>query len=120
MDADEAIYLLRLLGLTLEVNDGRLDVSPSDLIDDDVDWLLRTNKTEIIAELNDGPRWAWLVRTPDGRSVETYHHPEATRADVLHKYPDAISAEPLPERMWPRSASSTTATLSRDERSRNE
>ena len=102
MDADEAIYLLRLLGFTLEVNDGRLDVSPADLIDDAVDWLLRTHKAGIIAELlNDSPRWAWLVRMPDGSKVETYHHPEATRADVLHKYPDAISAEPLPECMWP-------------------
>jgi hypothetical protein len=102
MKVDEVIYLMRLLGLTLEVNDGRLDVSPVDLVDDDVDWLLRTHKAGIIAELlDDGPRWAWLVRMPDGRTVETYHFPDATAAEVMLKYPAALSIMPLPECLWP-------------------
>jgi len=97
-----AIEMLRILGLSVRTEGGKLFASPAELIDEDVAWLLRTHKAGIIAELlNDGPRWAWLVRMPDGRKVETYHHPEATRAVVLHKYPSAISIEPLPECMWP-------------------
>ena len=97
-----AIEMLRILGLSVRTEGGKLFVSPVEMIDEDVAWLLRTHKAAIIGELlNDSPRWAWLVRMPDGRKVETHHHPEATRADVLHKYPDAISAEPLPECMWP-------------------
>ena len=39
MDAIEAIYLLRLLGLSLMVNDKRLDASPAELLDADTRWL---------------------------------------------------------------------------------
>jgi len=102
MKTDELIYRLRLLGLTLEVVGGKLNVSPAALLDDDIRHLLRKHRDAIIAELfDDPPRWAWLVRFGTGSAIETYHHPAATHTEVMRKYPDAVSAEPLPECMWP-------------------
>lgn len=101
MEAAEALYLLRRLGLSLEVNDGRLDVSPAELLCPDSIWLIRTHKSEIIAELlDDSPAWAWLVNHGT-HSIETYHHPPATCVEVLNAYSDAVSIERLPEFLWP-------------------
>jgi hypothetical protein len=100
MKPDEVVYLLRRLGLSLEVRDGRLIVTPANLIDDDVRWLIRKHRDAIIAELEDVRRWAWLVSF-EGHVLETYHHPEVALADVMRKYPDAISVEPLPGCLWP-------------------
>lgn len=100
MRPDEAVYLLRRLGLSLEADGGRLIVTPANLIDDDTRWLIRKHRDAIIAELDDVPRWAWMVRF-GGYTLETYHHPEVTHADVIRKYPDALSIEPLPESLWP-------------------
>jgi len=108
MKTDEAVYLLRRLGLSLEVDEGRLFVTPANLIDDDTRWLIRKHRDAIIAELEDVPRWAWLVRF-DGYALETYHHPEATHADVMRKYPAALSVVSLPECLWPYDAAKENA-----------
>jgi len=108
MKPDEAVYLLRRLGLSLEVDDGRLIAFPANLIDDDVRWLIRKHRDAIIAELEDVPRWAWLVRF-DGYALETYHHTDATHADVMLKYPAAISIVPLPECLCPYDAAKENA-----------
>lgn len=100
MKPDEVVYLLRRLGLLLEVDGRRLIVTPADLIDDATRWLIRRHRDAIISELEDLPRWAWLVRF-DGHTLEVYMHPDATHADVVQKYPDAVSVEPLPECLWP-------------------
>jgi hypothetical protein len=100
MKPDETVHLLRRRGLSLEVDDGRLIVTPANLIDDDTRWLIRKHRDAIIAELEDVPRWAWLVCF-DGYVLETYYHPDATHADVMWKYPAAISIVPLPECLWP-------------------
>jgi hypothetical protein len=100
MKPDEVVYLLRRLGLSLEVDGERLIVTPANLIDDDTRWLIRKHRDAIIAELEDAPRWAWLVSF-DGYTLETYHHPDATHAEVQSKYPDAVLIEPLPECLWP-------------------
>lgn len=39
----------------------------------------------------------WLVRYADGSMVDVYFTPAATRAEALIEYPDAITAEPIPE-----------------------
>jgi len=103
MDATEALHLLRQLGLTLTATDGRLIVTPAELLDDDTRCFIRSHRDAIIAELEqaDSPRWAWLVRMSDGRTVETYHFPDATASEVMRKYPDALSVAPLPECFWP-------------------
>jgi hypothetical protein len=104
MDAVEALYLLGRLGLSLEVNDGRLDVSPAELLCPDSTWLIRSHKAALMAEIqNDSPAWAWLVNHGT-HSVETYHHPERTRHQVLLAYPGAVSVERLPESMYPHGA----------------
>ena len=52
----EAIEMLRILGLSVRLDGAKLFVSPAALIDDDVSWLIRTHKTEIVRELqNDSP-----------------------------------------------------------------
>lgn len=85
----------RFLGLSVRLDGAKLFVSPAALIDDDVSWLIRTHKTEIVRELqNDSPSWAWLVRF-DGTAKEVYRHPPATRAEVLERYADALVAEPF-------------------------
>ena len=98
----EAIEMLRILGLTARVEGEKLFVSPADLIDDDVAWLIRKHRDAIIAELEiDAPAWAWVVRVDDGTAKEIYRHPPATRAVIMESYPDAVSAERLPECDWP-------------------
>lgn len=101
MDATEALYLLRRLGLTLEVNNGLLNVSPAELLDADAVRLIRSHRDAIIAELlDDPPAWAWLVNTGTD-STEVYTHPPATRVQVLRAHPGAVSVERLPECYWP-------------------
>lgn len=108
MDATEALYLLRRLGLSLEVNGGRLDVSPAALLDDDAVWLIRSHRDALIAELlDDSPAWVWLVRFSDGTAKEVYRHPPATRAEVQAAYESAISIERLPECDWPHDPTKT-------------
>ncbi|MDO9460738.1 MAG: hypothetical protein Q7N95_11565 [Alphaproteobacteria bacterium] len=98
----DAIEMLRILGLSVRLDGAKLFVSPADLIDPDVAWLVRTHKAGIIAELlDDGPRWAWLVRMPDGSTFETYHFSDTTAAGVMMKYPAALSVMPLSECLWP-------------------
>lgn len=99
MKSDEAVYLLRRLGLTLEVDGGRLIVTPAILIDDDTRWLIRKHRNAIIAELEGVSFWAWLVCMSD-HALEVYMHPDATHAEMVRKYPSAIRIVPLPECLW--------------------
>ena len=103
MDATEALYMLRQLGLTLTAAEGRLVVQPADHLDDEVRWLIRKHRDALIeliqAEPVQGPEQAhfhWRVRFSNF-ALDTFHHPYATHAEVLRKYPDAQTAEPLPE-----------------------
>ena len=43
----------------------------------------------------------WLLHFADREPLETYHHPDATHAAILERYPDALAAEPIPERIAP-------------------
>jgi hypothetical protein len=63
-------------------------------------WLamIREHKAEIIDVLKVGAgaatsRW-WLISYP-GRDVEVACYPEATRAEILERHPDAVAAKPL-------------------------
>lgn len=55
---------------------------------------------------DDAAHWHWIVQLPD-RVIETYHHPAATRAEVMRQYPDALDLQPMPE-------ASSTATPEQD------
>lgn len=104
MDATDALYMLRQIGLTLAAAEGRLVVQPAELLDDEVRWLIRKHRDALVeliqAEPADPPkdaaRFHWRVRF-NGFALDTFHHPYATHAEVLRKYPDALAAEPLPE-----------------------
>lgn len=42
--------------------------------------------------------WRWLLHFADREPLEIYCKPEASHAAILERYPDALAAEPLPER----------------------
>lgn len=105
MDATDALFMLRQIGLTLTAAKGRLVVQPAELLDDDVRWLIRKHRDALIEMIQAEPSKAadaedahfhWRVRFRDF-VLDTFQHPYATRSDVLRKYPDALAAEPLPE-----------------------
>jgi hypothetical protein len=53
--ASDALNMLRILGITLALNDGRLAASPAHLIDDDVRWLIRKYRDDILMMLSEVP-----------------------------------------------------------------
>jgi hypothetical protein len=66
-------------------------------------WLaaIRESKAEIIEALKVGvgdtattSRW-WLIHYPDRDALEVTCYPDATHAEILERYPDAIAAEPF-------------------------
>lgn len=90
---------------SLTAAEGRLVVRPAELLDDEVRWLIRKHRDALIELIQAEPskgieadeaHFHWRVRFIDF-ALDTFHHPYATRADVLRKYPDALTAEPLPE-----------------------
>ena len=54
----DAIEMLRILGLSVRLEGSRLFVSPAELIDEDVSWLIRKHKSAIIKELQSNAKEA--------------------------------------------------------------
>lgn len=48
--------------------------------------------------------WGWLLHFADREPLEAYCNPDATHAEILERYPDALAAEPIPERITPAEA----------------
>lgn len=48
--------------------------------------------------------WGWLLHFADREPLEVYCNPGATHAGILERYPDALAAEPIPERITPAEA----------------
>lgn len=48
--------------------------------------------------------WGWLLHFADREPLEVYCNPDATHAGILERYPDALAAEPIPERITPTDA----------------
>lgn len=46
----------------------------------------------------------WLLHFADREPLEVYCNPDATHAGILERYPDALAAEPIPERITPAEA----------------
>lgn len=53
---------------------------------------------------NLGEHWRWRIHFADRNPVEVYCDPHETHAGILKCYPDALAAEPLPERITPADA----------------
>lgn len=51
------------------------------------------NPTEAKTE-NDAASWCWWLAFSETEHLIVYFHPEATRADVLERYPGVLVAEP--------------------------
>lgn len=47
---------------------------------------------------NAATSWGWLVHFADREPVEVYCNPDADFANIMQTYPDALAAEPIPER----------------------
>lgn len=48
---------------------------------------------------NQEEHWRWLVHFADREPVEVYCNPDADLANIMQTYPDALGAEPIPERI---------------------
>ena len=48
---------------------------------------------------NAATSWGWLVHFSDREPVEVYCNPGADFANIMQTYPDALAAEPIPERI---------------------
>lgn len=68
-------------------------------------WLavIRERKPEIInvLEADAVTSWVWLLHFADREPMEVYCNPDATHAEILERYPEALAAEPIPERIAP-------------------
>lgn len=68
-------------------------------------WLavIREHKSEIINVLGADAMASrgWLLHFADRQPLEVYCNPDATHAAILGRYPDALAAEPIPERSAP-------------------
>lgn len=63
--------------------------------------------------------WGWLLHFADREPLEVYCNPDATHAGILERYPDALAAEPIPERITPAEAEAVawpTLTAADDDR----
>ena len=45
--------------------------------------------------------WHWLIHFADREPMEVYFNPDASFDKVMAGYPDALAAEPIPERIAP-------------------
>ncbi len=101
MGAPEVLCLLRQSGLDVTADGGRLIVQPAERLTDDLRKLIRGNRVSILSMLgtaeSDTAHHHWIVQFADGRCIETYHHPDATRAEVTARYPNCVDLEPLPK-----------------------
>lgn len=65
-------------------------------------WLavIREHKSEIIDALKCDAviSWGWLLHFSDRDILEVHVNPARSRAEILVQYPEALAAEPLPER----------------------
>jgi hypothetical protein len=48
---------------------------------------------------NAAKSWGWRVHFADRDPVEVYCNPDADFANIMQTYPDALAAEPIPERI---------------------
>jgi hypothetical protein len=76
--------------------------------------IVKARRSEIVEALtskaaNDSPvaSWRWLIRFPDRKPIEVSFSPEATHAEVLGLYPEAVAAEPVQDVRQPLSTMAT-------------
>jgi len=93
-----------VLGASLQCADVRAPGSAQPHITPDSRTLPRTLSAQsdekprtLPAHSEDAPHiasWCWWLAFSESEHLITYHHPSATRAEVLAKYPRALVAEP--------------------------
>ena len=109
MSASALLAELQAAGVTLAATGDRLTVEAAPgIITSELTARLKAVKPELLAILagnqaandaqTDKPAYRWLVKFADREPVEVSYSPNATLAEVLVQFPDAISAEPIPSR----------------------
>lgn len=64
--------------------------------------LIQEHKAEIIAALKAGAHFSgnarWMLHFAESDPLEVHCNPAATHPEILQRYPNALAAEPVPER----------------------
>jgi len=94
MIAPDILTQLRASGLSVKFDDGRLLVWPRERITEALSASIKEHKPQIVAALG-LTSWCWWIAFSEAEHLITYHHPPASRARVLEKYPGALVAEPF-------------------------
>jgi hypothetical protein len=53
---------------------------------------------DLSAAANSATSCGWLLHFANSESLDVYFNPDAAHAEILERYPDALAAEPIPER----------------------
>lgn len=124
MDAPKLLQHLRDAGLVLTLTpSGGLLVAPRHALTDEHRVAIRTQRDTLMlalqaeaenshlptsAAVTTSSRW-WLIHYPDRDPVDMACSPEATHAEILERYPDALAAEPFTPTIRQPSAPLTTS-----------
>lgn len=93
MMAHDYLTQIRASGLSVRLDGDRLQVWPRERLNDRLSEAIMAHKPEIIEALG-VTSWCWWLAFSESEHLITYHHPPATRAEVLSQYPAALVAEP--------------------------
>lgn len=91
-DIHDPLTRLRAAGLTVTLDASRVIVQPSERLTDELRQTIRDHRAEIVATLSRS--WCWWLAYSESKHLIVYFHPEATRAEVLERYPGVLVAEP--------------------------
>lgn len=91
-DILDPLTKLRAAGLTVTMDDGRVIVQPAERLTDELRQTIRDHRAEIVATLSRS--WCWWLAYSETKHLIVYFHPEATRTEVLERYPGVLVAEP--------------------------
>lgn len=94
MMAPDFLTQIRASGLSVKLDGDRLQVWPGSRLTPELSETIRTHKPDIVEALGVAS-WCWWLAFSESEHLITYHHPSASRAEVLEKYPRALVAEPF-------------------------
>ena len=94
MMAPDYLTQIRASGLHFKLDGDRLQVWPRERLTDELSETIRAHKPDIVEALG-VTSWCWWLAFSESEHLITYHHPPATRAEVLAKYPRVLVAEPF-------------------------
>lgn len=94
MNAPDFLTQIRASGLSVRLDGDSLQVWPGARLTPALSETIRAHKPDIVEALG-VTSWCWWLAFSESEHLITYHHPPATRAEVLAKYPRVLVAEPF-------------------------